>query len=168
MEKQMLEKSGKFVKQSILHPEPKLSIACDRKPCLNFLGLNVAPCHDFKNTGDWQIIAFTSGQPMLCMECLRGTQRSTPSGSEVRLKSPPPQINRGHCLSTQKWKLTADPLCWSLICAPPPPQDQQSWLPFHTKVKLECWYSLCQLSICTPPGSTLRGQCLSVMIIDPL
>ena len=91
-----------------------------------------------------------------------------------------PQINRGNCLFTWKWKLTFDPLwgnCWSpgstevitfscrsesslLILSevivdpssPPLPQDQQRWLPFHTKVKVDCSSSLRHSSI--PPGDS--------------
>ena len=107
-------------------------------------------------------IMFTSGQPMLHMECLGGV-------------SIPPMINRGDCLCMWKWKLTVDPLhdnhqstpydqqrrlplhmkvqvdCWSspwwsLI----PSKDQQRQSPFH--VKVDCWSSLRQSLI--PPGST--------------
>ena len=53
-----------------------------------------------------------------------------------------PRINRG-IFSQQKWKLTVDPLCWSLIY---PPQDQQRQSPFH--VKVDFWSSPCQSLIC--------------------
>ena len=59
----------------------------------------------------------------------------------VLIVNPHPRINRGNCLYMQKWKLTVDPLCQSLIC---PPQDQQRQSPFHVKVKVDCWSSLCQ------------------------
>ena len=59
-----------------------------------------------------------------------------------------PRINRGDCLFT--WKLTVDPLC--VNCRSAPPQDQQRQSPFHTKVKVDCWSSLCWSLI--PPWST--------------
>ena len=70
-----------------------------------------------------------------------------------------PRINRGNCLFM--WKLTVDPLyvnCWS-------PQDKQRQLPFHAKV--DCWSSLCQLSI-TPRIN--RDNCLFMwkLTVDPL
>ena len=54
---------------------------------------------------------------------------------------PPPRINRGNHLFTQKWKLTVDPLC--INCWSAPPQDQQRQSPFHAKVKADCWSSPC-------------------------
>ena len=101
-----------------------------------------------------------------------------------------PRINRGNCLFTQKWKLTANPLhddCWS------PPgstevitfsheskswllilsmmiinlhQDQQRWSPFHAKVKVNCWSSPWWLS--SPAGSTKVITSLCWLLISSM
>ena len=70
----------------------------------------------------------------------------------------PPRSAEAIVFSQQKWKSTVDPLsvdCW-------PPQDQHRQSPFH--VKVDCWSSLCQLSI--PPGSTVLIA--STLIVDCL
>ena len=94
----------------------------------------------------------TSGQPVLCTECLGGRQSPPPSTEAI-------------ILSQQKWKLAVDPLCIDHQSAP---QDQQRQLPFHMKVKGDCWSSLARPSlICPPPpGSTVLIT--STLIIDCL
>ena len=118
------------------------------------------------------IVHNTSGQPVLCTECLGGC--------------PPPRINRGDHLFTQKWKLTWSSLCWSSIhsqdhqCRSPPhwsplcwlsiTKDQQYWSPLH-------WLPLCQSTIASmliidlPPGSTVLIASMliaSMLIVDHL
>ena len=107
--------------------------------------------------------------------------------SLCQLLTHPTRINRSDCLSMWKWNFTVDPLCvdcqsalplgsieaiafpcksesWLLILSvliidhSPLPQDQQRQLPFHVKVKGNCWSSLCQLLI--PPRINNRGDCL--------
>ena len=79
---------------------------------------------------------------------------------------PLPQINRGDHLFTWKWRLTWSSFCHLLIH----PQDQQRWLPFHMKVKVDYWSSL--LIVDPPPARINRGNCLFTwkwkLTVDPL
>ena len=66
--------------------------------------------------------------------------------------------------------------CLGGVNSPPPPPNQQRWLPFHAKVKVDCWSSPCR-SLTHPPGSTeaIAFSCeseswlliLSALIVDP-
>ena len=67
------------------------------------------------------------------------------------LTLPPGSTEAIDCWSSQ-W--------WSLIH--PLPQDQQRWLPFHVKVKVDCQLSQCQLLI---PPRINRHDCLSTLSI---
>ena len=94
-----------------------------------------------------KVLKTTSGQPVLCMECLRGT--SFPPSKEVITFS----------CGSASWllilsTLTVDPLHANRQSTPL--QDQQRWLPFHVKVEVDCWPS---------PHWPLT---LSTLTVDPL
>ena len=79
----------------------------------------------------------------------------------------PPRINTwGDHLFTWKLKLTVDPLNSDhLNSNHRSPQDQHMrWLPFHVKVKVDCWSSQQQSLI--PPGSTKEAIASTVSIVD--
>ena len=102
----------------------------------------------------------------------------------------PPRINTwGNRLFMWKLKLTVDPLnsnCLNSDHWSPPKDQHMRQLPFHTKVKVDCWSSqqwssqqrLSQQQLLIPPGSThevIAFSCeslswlliLSTAIVDP-
>ena len=118
---------------------------------------------DIQSKVPWHfpIFVWTSGQPVLRMECLRGRPSPSPMNRgnnlflwKCKLTVDPLYIdcrltplNRGNCLFMRKWKLTVDPLC---INRQPSPSPLPPRVNSVDCLCVDCWSSPGRLSIDPP------------------